>query len=110
MSQPVWRQAVRERAGGFCEVCGGAGTNAHHIHCVGYFPDESKLVENGVLLCRSCHVLAHRGKFGATGKGKWTPEETRRRLRLKAISPAVYPLIDVIIDGDCANAEAAKEE
>lgn len=109
MSLPAWRQAVRDRAGGYCEICGEVGTNAHHIHCVGYFPEEQQLIENGVLLCRACHVIAHRGKFGATAKGKWSPDETRARFRARATSADVYQLIESIIAGDCANVAAATE-
>lgn len=49
-----WREAVRDRADGLCEVCGESGTQAHHM-----IPRRHKGttydVRNGLYLCDRCH-------------------------------------------------------
>lgn len=48
--------AVRDRDGGRCVLCGGAGTEAHHVLDRKLFPDGGYLPGNGALVCNPCHL------------------------------------------------------
>ena len=68
----LWKAKVKERAGGKCEKCGkDKYVQAHHILPRTYWGARFDL-ENGVALCRSCHILnkdsAHKD---ALGFSKW---------------------------------------
>lgn len=100
MAHEKWRKAVKTRDNGICAICGDVGTNAHHILCEGYYPELSNDVENGITLCRTCHVLVHRGKFGTIAKGKYPPDDAIDRLKKRAISIDKIPLIRKLIMAD----------
>lgn len=57
-----WRRSVFERDDFTCQHCGrrGGRLNAHHIQPWKSCPDRRYDVENGVTLCKPCHVEAHR--------------------------------------------------
>lgn len=107
MNMKKWRREIHSCANGLCQICGEEGTDAHHIHCVGYYPKEENKLSNGILLCKKCHVLAHRGKFGARAKGKYTYEYAFEKLSARASSAAVLPLIDILLKGDLDNERTA---
>jgi transcription elongation factor Elf1 len=57
-----WAESVRKRDGHRCRRC---GTNremlhAHHIKPRAMYPELTLDLENGVTLCKSCHVDEHR--------------------------------------------------
>lgn len=57
----LWREAVFARDNWICQKCGQRGGKivAHHLH---NFADFSKLrtsIENGITLCRECHLEFH---------------------------------------------------
>lgn len=57
----LWREVVKKRAAGKCELCGTEiGGDAHHWF---YTRAQRSLTDimaaNGCYLCRSCHMLAH---------------------------------------------------
>lgn len=57
----IWREVVKQRANGKCELCGYAGKcDAHHWF---YTKAQHSLTDimpaNGCYLCRSCHMMAH---------------------------------------------------
>ena len=55
----VWRAQVIRRDK-VCQVCGSnQKREAHHIDCGSYYPKQRYDIENGVCLCRSCHVQYH---------------------------------------------------
>ncbi len=58
----AWRTSVITRDDFTCQICGQVGgvLNAHHIKQFAYYPDLRFDVNNGVTLCRSCHVKVHR--------------------------------------------------
>jgi 5-methylcytosine-specific restriction endonuclease McrA len=62
-----WRKAVYIKDRYTCQKCGHQYTNivAHHIKSFEDFPELRFDVENGMVLCRSCHLRLHR-----SGKGK----------------------------------------
>lgn len=59
----LWRTSVFERDDYTCQNCGIRGGNgkrvileAHHIKPFSYFPDLRYEVDNGLTLCKSCHL------------------------------------------------------
>lgn len=106
----LWAQAVKDRDGNKCVICGNADNlNAHHIYCEGYFPNLQYILSNGITLCRKCHTLAHRGKFGASSKGKYHPQIAIEKLRQRACEKNICELINTIIQADVECCEKAKK-
>jgi len=58
-----WRESVFERDGYTCQNCGqtGGNLNAHHIKEFAEFESERFNTDNGVALCRECHMNLHYG-------------------------------------------------
>lgn len=56
-----WRRAVFKRDGYTCQVCGEHGKNLNAHHLEGYSGNRELRtdLDNGVTLCRSCHVEFH---------------------------------------------------
>lgn len=60
-----WSRLVREKYKCRCDSCGvtaedkGRALDAHHILPHALFPESKLDVDNGILLCRSCHKLLH---------------------------------------------------
>ena len=57
-----WREAVRERDDRTCQVCGETAELsiiAHHKKSVTDYPLLRFELDNGVTLCRSCHMAEH---------------------------------------------------
>jgi len=62
-----WRKSVMARDGGKCTQCGTTQKlEAHHIKPFSLFPDDRYDVNNGVILCRACHIKE--GHYGAGAK------------------------------------------
>ena len=59
----TWQRTVFERDGFACRICGRADIVAHHIEGWHERPDLRYVIENGVALCKSCHVRVHRGSL-----------------------------------------------
>lgn len=61
----LWREAVLKRDGYECQMCGSNDNlHAHHIIAWASTEDGSPLrfdVDNGVTLCKECHLKAHNG-------------------------------------------------
>lgn len=109
MGQHDWSLKVKARDNNTCQICGELGTDAHHVLCVGYFKEQQNLIDNGITLCRKCHVLAHRGKFGATNKGKYTAERAEAELMKRAKGdPGKELLIQRLIESDIKAEETAR--
>jgi 5-methylcytosine-specific restriction endonuclease McrA len=70
---PTAVEAVRARDP-YCQVCGKARTEVHHIHTRGAGGDD--VPENLIGLCRECHNRVHAGNG-------LTPDDLRRILRDK---------------------------
>ena len=62
----LWREAVFARDDWTCQECRvrGGELNAHHIKSFAWFPELRTAIDNGVTLCKKCHL-----KHG-TYKGK----------------------------------------
>lgn len=58
-----WRESVFERDGYTCQKCEQTGgtLNAHHIKPFAEFENERFNTDNGVTLCRECHMNLHYG-------------------------------------------------
>lgn len=54
-----WSKAVRVRDKNTCQMCGRVGTiEAHHIYPKSLYPDKAYNLDNGVSLCRCCHIIS----------------------------------------------------
>ena len=63
-------QALKERADGRCEYCGGIpGVDSHHIKSRARGGTHD--IENLILLCRACHRRVHNGKVRSLLKHSW---------------------------------------
>jgi predicted restriction endonuclease len=60
-----WREAVYQRDGYRCRLCGQVGgiLNAHHILPFAGYPQERTNIKNGITLCKRCHTAVHRGEM-----------------------------------------------
>lgn len=60
------RRFVRNRAACMCELCGSTDQlHVHHIKSFTQFPELRLDPDNLMLLCRGCHIDAHRRGGGA---------------------------------------------
>jgi hypothetical protein len=62
----LWREAVFARDAWTCQHCGdnkGGNLNAHHIKQFAHFPELRTAIENGITLCKSCHIKVHKKKI-----------------------------------------------
>lgn len=57
----IWKEKVKEYKGNKCEICGRTDRlHVHHVKSYYYFPELKFDVENGKILCISCHCRHHR--------------------------------------------------
>lgn len=59
-----WRKEVYKRDNWICQYCGKKCKKdiiAHHINVFSEFPDLRFDINNGITLCRSCHLKMHKG-------------------------------------------------
>ena len=62
-----WSRTVRERDSFTCRSCGSKkNSHAHHIVSKYYVPEYTLLLDNGITLCKTCHL----GDRGVHGKSK----------------------------------------
>jgi 5-methylcytosine-specific restriction endonuclease McrA len=54
----AFRDALFERDGYTCRMCGEGGVDPHHIINRSLFPNGGYVIENGILLCSKCHKRA----------------------------------------------------
>ena len=57
--EKLWREAVKKRADGKCELCGKQGTDAHHMVSRRASTYLKFRPENGMFLCKGCHIEFH---------------------------------------------------
>lgn len=58
----IWRKEVYKKDNWTCRLCGhkGRGIVAHHLKLFADFPELRFSVDNGIVLCRKCHLEVHR--------------------------------------------------
>lgn len=57
----IWRSSVYKRDNYACKNCGSSDRlNAHHIKSWKDHPFSRYDIENGITLCRSCHIAEHK--------------------------------------------------
>jgi hypothetical protein len=59
----LWREAVFARDNFTCQFCktrGGIDLEAHHIQNFSQFPELRTSIENGITLCKNCHIKFHK--------------------------------------------------
>lgn len=61
-SARLWRLRILERDKYTCQHCGynGPTLHVHHIKQFATFPDSRFNDDNGIVLCKSCHINIHR--------------------------------------------------
>ena len=69
-SMKAWRKAVFERDSYKCQKCGkiGGKLNAHHIKPFSLYPDLRFDIDNGITLCKECHIELHKTEREWEGK------------------------------------------
>lgn len=58
-----WRNSVFERDDFTCQICGDSGggnLNAHHVKEWAKYPELRFNLDNGITLCKDCHVNIHK--------------------------------------------------
>lgn len=65
--QNEWKEAIKIRANGKCEICGSDGKICHHINPVKTHPHEVADIDNGILLCEICNKRVHSDRECTTG-------------------------------------------
>lgn len=110
MTRHDWAVKVKERDGNRCTICGASGKlYAHHIQHEAVNWNRRIDIDNGVTLCKRCHILAHRGTFCPVGFGKISEDDAIRALEERSSNPALHPLIVRIVDGDAEHTRDAIE-
>ncbi len=58
----IWREKIFERDNYICQNCGkkNCNLNAHHLNNFSEYPDLRFDLDNGITLCRECHLKIHR--------------------------------------------------
>lgn len=103
-----WRKAVKDKDGNTCVKCGVKhGLCAHHIKEWKEYPSLRYDIDNGITLCRSCHMRHHKnrkgkglgiepwikgkkGVFVSPWKGKKFSEEHKAKLSLRKIGKSTW--------------------
>lgn len=56
----IWKEKLLERCGNKCETCDSTNRlHAHHLKCFYAFPELRFDIDNGKILCISCHMRLH---------------------------------------------------
>ena len=81
MEFSLWRKAVFERDNYTCQRCGARGGNGkavclhpHHILNFAQYPKLRFIVDNGITLCKNCHIEFHK-KYGSKNNTREQLEE-----------------------------------
>ena len=60
VGQTKWARAILKRDNGTCQFCGAIkNLDTHHIDSYLNYPEKRLDIDNGITLCRSCHIWVH---------------------------------------------------
>lgn len=105
-----WAKSVKARDNNKCVICGAPGIHAHHILYSDYFPELRNDINNGVTVCRLCHIAAHRGTFIAGSDSKPNKNQAIMYLLARANNnPVDLSLLERIVDGDIVSSAKARQ-
>ena len=69
-----WQQEVYKRDHYSCQVCGNKkNINAHHLFGWKEYPEKRFDINNGITLCKECHILTHK-KYGWSSLEEMSPD------------------------------------
>lgn len=68
-----WRRRCIARDKGTCQRCGRRGAAVHHKLAFSAFPDTRSATDNGICLCRRCHLWIH-SNAGRAQREAWEAE------------------------------------
>lgn len=80
-----WSIKVKAKYNHTCLNCGTKSRviEAHHIYPLRYYPEKGYDVENGITLCKSCHISIENRR---EGRNKYSPDES---LTLKSLADGI---------------------
>lgn len=55
----LWRRVILERDDHICQYCGKISNIVHHLLPMRQYPDYSLCLDNGITICKSCHISSH---------------------------------------------------
>ena len=72
----LWRKSIYKRDDFICQKCGKSGgkLNAHHIFNFADYPELRLAIDNGITLCKKCHLKFHK-KYSKKNNTKEQLEE-----------------------------------
>jgi 5-methylcytosine-specific restriction endonuclease McrA len=81
-----WALKVIAKSGKVCQCCSqvGGDLEAHHLWSYESYPDKRHQIDNGMCLCKSCHVKFHQ----TFGYGENTPSQMTQYLKERVSSNA----------------------
>lgn len=66
----IWSENVMKKNNGLCIMCGNKANQSHHIKDFFKYPKLRYEIENGIPLCRACHLKIHNPLQYRWGKPK----------------------------------------
>lgn len=62
-----WKKSILKRDNYTCQLCGSIKfIHVHHIMEFSKYPNDRFNIDNGIALCRTCHIQIHKNKYYGT--------------------------------------------
>lgn len=82
----MWSKEVKRRDGNKCVLCGTTeGLQAHHIKPVILYPEYKNDLDNGITLCRACHLKTHGANWTGIGSINGLDPDPENRIEAHGI-------------------------